>query len=287
VSCDQVRAWRTIAQIFYVCGECGRNWTGDIETDPRTTNEIRLPLRIHGTPPQNVQWWIDIQADVAYISVRNLINTFDEFLDGVDGLISQPQWRPGIPVIQDLRECCWVPPVSSIAEWRAYVAGRQSRLEGCRWAVVSRHEHASVVSLLDAVAQDAVPNGVLLRHFTNMVDAHLWVQPSAPCRRDDDSPNYDTTGNSHGVTQRIKELRTHPDPYVTASELASYWGVSLKHIHKQVERGILEGVRLGPRHVRIRTMDAIYFEHMATMSPATDVRRASTRRRRQTARQVR
>jgi hypothetical protein len=65
---------------------------------------------------------------------------------------------------------------------------------------------------------------------------------------------------------QIEDLRTHPQPYVTASQLARYWRVSRKVIHKQIEMGILHGFRLGPRLVRIRTVDAIRFEHVAKAS---------------------
>jgi hypothetical protein len=40
----------------------------------------------------------------------------------------------------------------------------------------------------------------------------------------------------------------------------------VKQIYKHIETGALEGLRLGPRLLRIRTIDAIRFEHMATMS---------------------
>jgi excisionase family DNA binding protein len=64
----------------------------------------------------------------------------------------------------------------------------------------------------------------------------------------------------------LQDLRTHPHPYVTASQLARYWRVSLKHIHKQIDRGVLHAVRLGPRLLRIRTADAIRFEQLANTS---------------------
>jgi hypothetical protein len=62
---------------------------------------------------------------------------------------------------------------------------------------------------------------------------------------------------------QIQDLQAHPEPYVSASQLARYWRVSVKHLHKLLEMGILTGVRLGPRLLRVRTADAIRFEHLA------------------------
>lgn len=127
-----------------------------------------------------VQQWIDRTADLAYISVGVQIKAFDEFLDAIEMLISHPNWRPGMPVVEDLRQCHWVPPVSAIEEWRAYIVEHETRLGGSRWAVVTREDSPPIVTaILDAASQDAAPVGVKLKQFTDMVDAHLWVKGSA------------------------------------------------------------------------------------------------------------
>ena len=123
-------------------------------------------------------YWIDPTAGVAYISLRAKRSSFGEFLGAVDGLISHPDWRPGMPVIEDRRRCRWVPPGTALEEWRAYISAHQALLAGCRWAVVTRPATKSaVVCLLNAAAGDAAPSGVPLQQFTNMLDAHLWVKP--------------------------------------------------------------------------------------------------------------
>jgi excisionase family DNA binding protein len=58
----------------------------------------------------------------------------------------------------------------------------------------------------------------------------------------------------------IKDLQTHPTPYVTASDLARYWRVGLKRIYRLVDDGSLAAIRLGPRLLRIWTEDAIRFD---------------------------
>jgi excisionase family DNA binding protein len=50
-------------------------------------------------------------------------------------------------------------------------------------------------------------------------------------------------------------------------QLAQYWSVSRKQIYKQIEAGTLNAFRLGPRLLRIRTVDALKFERSAKMLP--------------------
>jgi excisionase family DNA binding protein len=54
---------------------------------------------------------------------------------------------------------------------------------------------------------------------------------------------------------------------VTEADLAHYWGVSRRHIHKQIEQGDLPAVRLGPRSIRVATQDAIDFEQRRIFTP--------------------
>jgi excisionase family DNA binding protein len=65
----------------------------------------------------------------------------------------------------------------------------------------------------------------------------------------------------------IRDLRRHPEPYVTVGELADYWLVSRKQIYKQIEAGTLHAIKLGPRLLRISTHEAISFERIANMNP--------------------
>jgi len=65
----------------------------------------------------------------------------------------------------------------------------------------------------------------------------------------------------------IRDLRRHPEPYVTVGELADYWLVSRKQIYKQIEAGTLHAIKLGPRLLRISTLEAMSFERIANMKP--------------------
>jgi len=63
----------------------------------------------------------------------------------------------------------------------------------------------------------------------------------------------------------IKSLKYHPAPFVKVSELASYWGVSYKLLHKQIQAGTLRALKLGPRVLRVSTREALRFESEAKM----------------------
>lgn len=73
--------------------------------------------------------------------------------------------------------------------------------------------------------------------------------------------------------QGLQNLNTHPNAYVTIGELAQYWLISRKQIYKQIDAGTLPAIRLGPRLLRIRTVDALEFETRANMRSTTPERR--------------
>jgi hypothetical protein len=122
--------------------------------------------------------WIDAVAGVAYVCVRDRLPRFGEFLNAIESLIRHPQWRPGMPIVEDLREWRGQPPDNCLEDWRTYVADRHRFLEGCRWAVVRRADDRKLADILDAAGSE-VPSGVLLRQFDDMTHAHVWAQRSA------------------------------------------------------------------------------------------------------------
>ena len=87
-------------------------------------------------------------------------------------------------------------------------------------------------------------------------------------RLDRGTVEYDKRSSAR---RRIVRLQTHPDPYVTTTDLADYWGVSRKQIYKQIDAGTLTALRLGPHILRIKTAEAIRFERVAKMAPAPEV----------------
>jgi excisionase family DNA binding protein len=86
------------------------------------------------------------------------------------------------------------------------------------------------------------------------------------------SVSSSTKHNGSDRLEKITDLRSHPDAYVTTADLAAYWGVSRKQIYKQIEAGTLNAIRLGPRLLRIQTAEAIRFEDVARMVPIQSTR---------------
>jgi hypothetical protein len=96
------------------------------------------------------------------------------------------------------------------------------------------------------------PGGVSVNHNDGL------VVRTAPTLRPESQYEEST------VSSTIIDLDTHPEPYVTMSDLADYWRVSRKQVYKQIESGMLRATVLGPM-LRICTIDAIRFEEMAVM----------------------
>lgn len=57
---------------------------------------------------------------------------------------------------------------------------------------------------------------------------------------------------------KIRDINTHPEPHVTVIEFADYLTVSEDTVYRLVEKGALEGVRVG-RSLRIKTESARMF----------------------------
>lgn len=68
--------------------------------------------------------------------------------------------------------------------------------------------------------------------------------------------------------KRLRDLASHPATYLTVNELADYWMISRKQIYKHIETGQLPAIRLGPRLLRIRTIDALEFERQSSSALA-------------------
>lgn len=86
--------------------------------------------------------------------------------------------------------------------------------------------------------------------------------------------------NSFSKKARIRDLDSHPTPYVTITSLADYWGISRKMIYKQIDAGTLDAVRFGPRLYRIKTSEARRFERSAKLSPGSPPYEAKSKSRR-------
>lgn len=103
--------------------------------------------------------------------------------------------------------------------------------------------------------------------------AHIELCVGRTCASDDmvalaASIDYTVTQSKNRANEtRVRDLSSHEDPFVTTADLADYWCVSRRQIHKQIEQGHLPAIRLGPRSLRVPTQDAIAFERRAAFEP--------------------
>jgi hypothetical protein len=123
-----------------------------------------------------VMQWIDQVAGLAYMCVRGSV-TSAEFLNGINRLIRDPNWRARMPILEDLRE--FRGALDWLEDWRTYVSDHAHALEGCRWAFVSRGDDSPLASALDTAAHSATAAGVNLKQFTSTVDAHAWLSQAS------------------------------------------------------------------------------------------------------------
>jgi hypothetical protein len=119
--------------------------------------------------------WIDAVAGVAYIRVEGPVLPMQQFLEMMDGLLVNPRWRHGMPVIQDIRGLTSTPPASCVDEWDDYVRLRRPLLEGCRIAVVARGDDPGLETVVTGCRQAASPAWVSVAMFRDMSAAHLWA----------------------------------------------------------------------------------------------------------------
>jgi excisionase family DNA binding protein len=86
------------------------------------------------------------------------------------------------------------------------------------------------------------------------------------------------SGRSDKQRPRLRDLSSHPEPYVSTEDLAQYWSVSRRQIYKHIENGSLPAIRMGPRSVRIPTRGAAEFEKRSTFAgPVTPPSASSDR----------
>jgi len=122
-----------------------------------------------------IRHWIDSTGTLAYLVVRGQVVRFRDFLDHVEALIRQPDWTPGTPILEDLREFSGGAPPNCVREWREFVVVNHERIAGCHWAVIVAERQPDLLRVLELAAQDASPYGVVLRPFTDSLHAHAWA----------------------------------------------------------------------------------------------------------------
>jgi hypothetical protein len=122
-----------------------------------------------------IQHWVDVSASLAYVAVSGPVTSLADMLEHVRSLVRDPRWRPGMPLIEDLRDLRGGPPPAWREHWRQFLMDHAAALSGCPWVVVLSGEEAQQLRILDEAADIASEYGVMLRTFTDSAHAHAWV----------------------------------------------------------------------------------------------------------------
>jgi hypothetical protein len=122
-----------------------------------------------------VHHWIDSTGTLAYVAVVGRLTTLGEMLIHLEALLTDQSWRPGMPLIEDLRALYGGAPLAWRGPWRRFLTTHAQSFAGCHWAVVLAQEDATLFAVMDDAAAIAAEYTVVLRTFTDTEHAHAWV----------------------------------------------------------------------------------------------------------------
>jgi hypothetical protein len=122
-----------------------------------------------------VHHWMDSTGARAYVAVVGRLTTLGEMLVHLEALLADESWRPGMPLIEDLRNLYGGAPLAWRGPWRRFLTTHARSLAGCHWAVVLAAEDATLFAVFDDAAAIAAEYSVVLRTFTHSEQAHAWV----------------------------------------------------------------------------------------------------------------
>lgn len=61
------------------------------------------------------------------------------------------------------------------------------------------------------------------------------------------------------MSEKIIDLETHHEPFVTTRAVAAFWGVSVRTVERDIRKGALRVYRLPGGSIRIRREDALSY----------------------------
>src|SRR4051794_4016925 len=96
-----------------------------------------------------IHHWVDRAASLAYVAVSGPVTSLADMLEHVESLVRDPRWRPGMPLIEDLRELRGGAPPAWRGPWRQFLMDHAAALAGCPWAVVLAREDTQLIRELD------------------------------------------------------------------------------------------------------------------------------------------
>jgi len=121
---------------------------------------------------------IDPQLGLVVI-VRSHHPTFDEWRTFMEGLLADPQFRPGYAIVEDRRGDRGVPSRNEVEIVSAWIRTNASRLGQSRWAVVLDPASLAAFGMVRVGEFLTDRSGVSLRPFTSLETARAWASGAA------------------------------------------------------------------------------------------------------------
>ena len=101
--------------------------------------------------------------------------TFDEWRMFMEGLLTDPQFRPGLAIVEDRRSDRVVPTRNEVEIASAWIRTNATRLGQNRWAVVLDPTSLAAYGMVRVGEFLTDRSGVSLRAFTSIETARAWA----------------------------------------------------------------------------------------------------------------
>lgn len=121
---------------------------------------------------------IDPQLGLVLIT-RSHNPTFEEWRIFMEGLLTDPQFRPGFAIVDDRREDRVVPSRTEVEIAAAWIRMNATRLGHTRWAVVLDPTALASFGMVRVGEFLTDRSGVSLRAFTSIETARAWASGAA------------------------------------------------------------------------------------------------------------
>lgn len=121
------------------------------------------------------QYEIDEGRCVAILTISGMPLSWGAFVSLVDAMIHDPAFRPGMPVLEDLRTLAQAPGSDCMRAMAGLFLARPEQLTGTRWAMVVRVDQQALygVGRMAEAFADGTP--VTFAVFKDWDAAQAWV----------------------------------------------------------------------------------------------------------------
>ena len=122
----------------------------------------------------------EIDPQLGLIAITRSHNpTFDEWRMFMEELLTDPQFRPGLAIVEDRRGDRTVPSRNDVEIAAAWIRTNATRLGQSRWAVVLDPTSLAAFGMVRVGEFLTDRSGVSLRAFTSIETARAWASGAA------------------------------------------------------------------------------------------------------------